>query len=55
VKPLIWIEAVVDRKGSRVEYLVKAKSMFKARSVANNVDILVPVPADADTPKFRVR
>jgi len=54
VKPIIWVEALVEsHKGSRVEYLVKAKSNFKERSTANNVRILVPVPPDADTPKFR--
>lgn len=45
VKPLIWVEAVVERhKGSRIEYMVKTRSQFKSRSVANNVDIIIPVP-----------
>ena len=55
VKPLIWVEAVVETySGSRVEYLVKAKAQFKRKSTANNVQIEVPVPDDADTPKFKV-
>jgi len=33
--------------------MVKAKSQFKRRSTANNVEIVVPVPNDADTPKFK--
>mmetsp|Transcript_56102 Transcript_56102/g.109826 ORF Transcript_56102/g.109826 Transcript_56102/m.109826 type:complete len:433 (+) Transcript_56102:191-1489(+) len=55
VKPLIWIEAVVDSSKSRtkLEYMIKAKSQFKARSVANNVEITVPVPVDADSPHFK--
>eukprot|EP01113_Clastostelium_recurvatum_P040917 TRINITY_DN642_c0_g1_i1.p1 TRINITY_DN642_c0_g1~~TRINITY_DN642_c0_g1_i1.p1 ORF type:complete len:430 (+),score=112.79 TRINITY_DN642_c0_g1_i1:59-1348(+) len=54
VKPLIWIESIIDPHAhSRVEYMVKAKSQFKARSIANNVQIIVPVPPDADTPKFK--
>jgi AP-1 complex subunit mu len=55
VKPLIWVETVVDRSSSRtrVEYMVKAKSNFKSRSVANNVEILIPVPSDVDTPNFK--
>lgn len=54
VKPLIWVEAIVEsHKGSRVEYLVKARSQFKPRSSANDVEILVPVPPDADSPKFK--
>ena len=55
VKPLIWVEAAVEsHKGSRVEYMVKCKAQFKRRSTANNVEIYVPVPDDADSPKFRV-
>jgi len=54
VKPLIWAEAVVERhEGSRVEYMVKVKAQFKRRSTANNVEIVIPVPDDADSPKFR--
>jgi len=54
VKPLIWIEAIVESHShSRVEYLVKARSQFKQRSTANNVQIYVPVPPDADSPKFK--
>lgn len=37
----------------RVEYLVKAKAQFKRRSTASNVEIHIPVPKDADTPKFK--
>ncbi|XP_078488157.1 AP-1 complex subunit mu-1 [Ciona intestinalis] len=54
VKPLIWIESVIERHShSRVEIMVKAKSQFKRRSTANNVEIQIPVPNDADTPKFK--
>jgi len=54
VKPIIWVEAIVEsHKGSRVEYMVKCKAQFKRRSTANNVEIFVPVPDDADSPKFR--
>ncbi|KAI3643312.1 hypothetical protein MP228_012867 [Amoeboaphelidium protococcarum] len=53
VKPLIWCESVVEHYGGRVEYLVKAKAQFKRRSTANNVEIYIPVPEDADTPKFK--
>ena len=54
VRPLVWAEASVEHKGGRVEYLVKVRAQFKRRSTANNVEIYVPVPDDADTPKFRV-
>lgn len=54
VKPLIWVEAVVEpHSHSRIEYMVKAKSQFKSRSVANSVDILIPVPHDVDSPSFK--
>ncbi|KAG1658004.1 AP-1 complex subunit mu-1 [Nymphon striatum] len=54
VKPLIWIESVIERHAhSRVEYMIKAKSQFKRRSTANNVEIVIHVPADADSPKFK--
>jgi AP-1 complex subunit mu len=33
--------------------LEQAKAQFKRRSTANNVEILVPVPEDADSPRFR--
>jgi len=54
IKPLFQIEALVESHAhSRIEYLIKARSQFKPRSVANNVTITIPVPADADSPKFR--
>merc|ERR1712217_433537 len=54
VKPLIWIESVIERHAhSRIEIMVKAKSQFKRRSTANNVEIYIPVPSDADSPKFK--
>jgi AP-1 complex subunit mu len=54
VKPLIWVEAVVEpHSRSRIEYMVKTKSQFKYRSIANNVEIVIPVPPDVDTPSFK--
>ena len=40
-------------KGSRIEYMIKTKSQFKSRSVANNVEIMIPVPPDVDSPSFK--
>ena len=34
-------------------WLSQAKSQFKQRSTANNVEIVVPVPPDADSPSFK--
>jgi len=54
VKPLIWVEAVVEpHSHSRIEYMIKAKSQFKSRSIANNVEIIIPVPNDVDSPSFK--
>ncbi|KAI0167824.1 Mu homology domain-containing protein [Pestalotiopsis sp. NC0098] len=54
VKPLIWVECMVEsHSGSRIEYMLKARAQFKRRSTANNVEIIVPVPEDADSPRFR--
>jgi len=54
VKPLIWIESAIERHAhSRVEFMVKAKSQFKRRSTANNVEVIIPVPNDASAPKFK--
>lgn len=54
VKPLIWVEAQVERHSrSRVEFTVKARSQFKERSTATNVEIELPVPSDATTPNVR--
>lgn len=53
LKPLIWCESVVETHRGRIEYMVKAKAQFKHRSTANQVEILVPVPEDADSPKFK--
>ena len=54
VRPLIWVEAVVEpHSRSRVEFMVKTRSNFKRQSSANNVEIMIPVPSDADSPKFK--
>lgn len=54
VKPLIWIEALIDNYAhSRVEYMIRVKSQFKKRSIANNVEIKIPVPTDVDSPKLK--
>ncbi|CAK9173743.1 unnamed protein product [Ilex paraguariensis] len=54
VKPLIWVEAQVERHSrSRMEIMVKARSQFKERSTATNVEIELPVPSDATNPNVR--
>lgn len=54
VRPLIWVECTVEKHSrSRTEYLVKARSQFKERSSASNVEIFLPLPPDAITPIVR--
>jgi AP-1 complex subunit mu len=54
VKPLIWVECAVERHSrSRTEYLVKARSLFKERSAATSVEIVLPLPPDAIAPVVR--
>ncbi|KAL8106341.1 hypothetical protein AgCh_029936 [Apium graveolens] len=54
VKPLIWVEAQVERHSrSRIELTVKAKSQFKERSTATHVEIELPVPSDSSNPNIR--
>ena len=38
---------------SRTDYVVKARSQFKERSVATNVEIILPLPNDATAPVTR--
>ncbi|GAB5359467.1 hypothetical protein AAMO2058_000546700 [Amorphochlora amoebiformis] len=54
MRPLIWVDCQILRYGrSRIEYVLKAKSSYRRRNVANNVVIDVPVPFDADSPSFK--
>jgi AP-1 complex subunit mu len=54
VRPLIMVDVIIEQKSAtKIEYFVKAKSNFKAKSTANNVDILIPVPCDAQNPTFK--
>ncbi|ODQ65183.1 clathrin adaptor, mu subunit [Nadsonia fulvescens var. elongata DSM 6958] len=53
VKPLIWVDCKVNTySDTRIEIIVKARAQFKKKSTANNVEIRIPVPEDADSPKF---
>jgi AP-1 complex subunit mu len=53
VKPLIWVDAVIEQRQTRVDYVVKARAQLKPRAIANNVKISIPVLPDVDTPNFK--
>lgn len=53
MKPLILVNCKIKvHKHSRIEILCSAKAQIKKKSTANNVEIVIPLPEDADTPKF---
>lgn len=53
-RPLFAINATVDVKSrSRAIINVTAKSQYRKRSSASTVEIAIPVPRDADSPRFR--
>jgi len=54
VKPLFSVECTYEFKSStKIDYYIKAKSNYRVKNTANNVDILVPVPCDAQMPTFK--
>ncbi|SMN19990.1 similar to Saccharomyces cerevisiae YPL259C APM1 Mu1-like medium subunit of the clathrin-associated protein complex (AP-1) [Maudiozyma saulgeensis] len=54
IKPLIWCNMKVKvHSKSRIEIFCTAKAQIKKKSVATNVEIIIPVPEDADTPTFK--
>lgn len=53
MKPLILVNCKTKvHKHSRIEILCTAKAQIKKKSTANNVEVIIPIPEDADTPKF---
>jgi AP-1 complex subunit mu len=55
LKPLIWVEVVIESNSTtKVEYRVKAKSNYRVKSIAHNVEIMIPVPNDLRNPLFKV-
>ncbi|KAI5958685.1 apm1 [Candida pseudojiufengensis] len=53
MKPLILVNCKTKiHKHSRIEISCTVKAQIKKKSTANNVEIIIPIPEDADTPKF---
>lgn len=54
VKPLFSVECILENfTNSKIEYAVKVKSHFKSKTNANNVEVIIPVPMDANAPYFK--
>lgn len=53
MKPLIAVNCKTKlHKHSRIEILCSVKTQIKKKSTANNVEVIIPIPEDADTPRF---
>ena len=53
VKPLFTVDVIVENpSNTKIRFVIKVKSNYKEKSIANNVDIYVPVPEDVETPSF---
>ena len=54
LKPLIWVEVNINQiTPTKIEYNVKAKSNYRNKSIAHNVEIAIPVPNDLKNPIFK--
>ncbi len=40
---------------TKMEYRVKAKSNYRVKSIAHNVEIMIPVPNDLKNPQVKVK
>lgn len=53
VKPLFSVDVIIETpSNTKISFVVKVKSNYKEKSIANNVDVLVPVPEDVESPNF---
>lgn len=53
VKPLFSVDVAVENpSNTRIRFIVRVKSNYKEKSIANNVDIFVPIPEDVESPQF---
>lgn len=47
VKPLFSVDVIIEEPAeTKIRFLVKVKSNYKEKSIANNVDVYIPVPDD---------
>lgn len=54
IKPLLIVDLqITNRTETRIDYIVTAKTNFRNRSVASNVDVFIPVPSDLQNATFK--
>ncbi|GJD08566.1 AP-1 complex subunit mu-1 [Galdieria sulphuraria] len=53
MRPLIWVDAMIEFHPYRVNYTINVRAQFKPKYTANSVKIHIPTPPDADTPSFK--
>ena len=47
IKPLFLVDSIIEEPSeNKIRFLVKVKSNYKEKSIANNVEVLIPVPDD---------
>lgn len=55
IKPAIWVDCKVNKHtNSRIEIVARVRAQFRPRSTANDVQITIPVPEDADSPRIKL-
>lgn len=51
---MIWVEVSKEHSTpTKIEYNIKAKSNYRNKSIAHNVEIMIPVPNDVKNPIFK--
>uniref|UniRef100_A0A6T6CCA5 MHD domain-containing protein n=1 Tax=Compsopogon caeruleus TaxID=31354 RepID=A0A6T6CCA5_9RHOD len=53
LKPPVWADCVIEQRASRLDFIVKARTILKSRLTAKNVTIQIPVLPDVTSPKFQ--
>ncbi|KAK9171529.1 Adaptor complexes medium subunit family protein [Cryptosporidium meleagridis] len=54
LKPLFKVDVNIENiSTTRIKYVIKVKGQYKARSVAKNTEIQIPVPSDVIIPTFK--
>ncbi|KAF7459088.1 putative AP-1 complex subunit mu-1 [Cryptosporidium felis] len=54
LKPLFKVDVGIEHiSTTRIKYIIKVKGQYKARSVAKNTEISIPVPNDVIIPNFK--
>lgn len=54
IKPIFLIETTIEHYSrSKIEIFASMRANYKAKCVASYINVLIPVPCDAENPKFK--